>query len=206
VIFNEFHRGNQTSPWGEKGLGLGLAICDRMARLLGHRLGVRSRVGRGSVFSVDLPRAPAPAVPPRRDEARPQAIGIAEGLHVLCLDNDTTILDGMSTLLTQWGVGCDLASTPEAAMHALTARRPDLILADYHLDGDENGLDALVRLRAACDPAPPGALITADNSAELSAQVRQLGYVLLRKPVKPAALRALIAHLGRRIATPAGTV
>lgn len=205
VIFNEFHRGNQTSPWGEKGLGLGLAICDRMARLLGHRLGVRSRVGRGSVFSVDLPRAPAPAVPPRREEARPQAIGIAEGLHVLCLDNDTTILDGMSTLLTQWGVGCDLASTPEAAMHALTARRPDLILADYHLDGDENGLDALVRLRAACDPAPPGALITADNSAELSAQVRQLGYVLLRKPVKPAALRALIAHLGRRVATPAGT-
>jgi CheY-like chemotaxis protein len=89
----------------------------------------------------------------------------------------------------------------EEAQNAASMRRPDLILADYHLDDPIDGLAALDHLRAAFDPAPPGALITADASLELKASARERGYALLRKPVKPAALRALIAQLGRNSAT-----
>jgi signal transduction histidine kinase len=196
AIFEEFHRGTQVSPWGEKGLGLGLSICERIARLLGHRLGLRSRPGRGSVFSIDVARA-APATV-ARETPRTRAVGLVADLHVLCIDNDPSILDGMATLLAQWGVGSDRAGSIEEALAAATARRPDLVLADYHLDAGENGLDALARIRAACNPPPPGALVTADRGTELLAQARTAGYAVLHKPVRPAALRALVAQLGRR--------
>jgi signal transduction histidine kinase len=124
TIFDEFHRGAQASPWGEKGLGLGLSICERMARLLGHRLAVRSRLGHGSVFSVELPRA-QPAAPAREPAVtQAHAVGLADDLHVLCIDNDATVLDGMATLLRQWGVGCDLAGGIDEAVAAVTRRRP----------------------------------------------------------------------------------
>jgi Na+/proline symporter/signal transduction histidine kinase/CheY-like chemotaxis protein len=197
-IFDEFRRGTQVSPWGEKGLGLGLSICDRMARMLGHRLSARSEPGRGSVFAVDLPRAEPPTLLPATRVERVKTIGITQGLHALCLDNDSSILEGMAALLSRWGVTCDLALTTEEALAAVARRRPDLILADYHLDGDDDGLRALAALRIACVPPAPSALITADNSAELTQQARELGYALLRKPAKPAALRALIAQLGRK--------
>ncbi len=197
-IFDEFRRGSQTSPWGEKGLGLGLAICERMARLLGHRLSLRSQLGRGCVFAIDLPRVAPPRLPAPSHSERSRTAGITGGLHALCLDNEPAILEGMAALLKRWGVTCDLAENTQAALEAVRRRRPDLILADYHLDGSEDGLSALATLRAACQPAPPGALVTADNSPELTTQVRELGHVLLRKPVKPAALRAVIAQLGRK--------
>ena len=197
-IFDEFRRGSQVSPWGEKGLGLGLSICERMATLLGHRLSLRSQSGRGCVFAVDLPAAPAPALAPARDGEPLKAVGITQGLHALCLDNDASILDGMAALLSRWGVSCDLAIDTAQALAAVARRRPDLILADYHLDAGADGISALAQLRTACDPPPPAALVTADNSVELVAQARALGYALLRKPVRPAALRAIIAQLGRK--------
>jgi CheY-like chemotaxis protein len=118
-------------------------------------------------------------------------------LHVLCLDNDSAILDGMAALLKRWDLTSDVCSNVEEATNAVRRRRPDLILADYHLDDPIDGLAALDHLRAACTSPPPGALITADSSPELKASARALGYALLLKPVKPAALRALIAQLGR---------
>jgi len=197
TVFDEFRRGSHVSPWGEKGLGLGLAICERMARILDHRLSVRSWSNRGSVFSIELPRSrPQTPAPPSR-QSRSEAAGFAHGLHALCVDNDIAILDGMAALLTRWGVTCDLAATVDEALSASQRRRPDLILVDYHLDAALDGLDALAILRKHSSPAPPGALVTADNSPELIARARALGYPLLRKPVKPAALRALIAQLGR---------
>lgn len=195
-LFDEFRRGSLVSPWGEKGLGLGLSICDRMARLLGHRLGLWSRHGHGSVFSVTVPRAASST--PTVSAAPVAQVGRVEGLHVLCLDNDPTILEGMAALLSRWKVGYDLAGSTVEALAAMGRRRPDLILADYHLDGGENGIDALTRLRVG-DRPPPGALVTADHTVELRSVARRLGYAVLRKPVKPAALRAVIAQLGRGI-------
>ncbi|HEX3895666.1 MAG TPA: PAS domain-containing hybrid sensor histidine kinase/response regulator, partial [Rudaea sp.] len=204
-IFDEFRRGQFASPWGEKGLGLGLAICERMANMLGHRLSLRSWPGRGSVFAVEVARAaPAPAAPALRQRAT--APGIVGGLHVLCLDNDSAILDGMAALLKRWGVTCDICNNVEEATKVILRHRPDLILADYHLDDPIDGLEALDHLRSLCVAPPPGALITADSSPELKARAKTHGYAVLLKPVKPAALRALIAQLGRvasRIAAPA---
>lgn len=209
AIFDEFQRLDQPSPWGEKGLGLGLAICERIARMLGHRLSVHSRPGRGSVFSVEVARAaaaPIGAAPARR---RPLAPGIVGGLHALCLDNDRAILDGMAALLTRWQMTCDICGNVEEARNAISRRRPHIVLADYHLDEALDGLEALDLLRGECTPPPPGALITADASSELKSHARERGYALLRKPVKPAALRALIAQLGgasANIAQPAAQV
>ena len=195
-IFDEFRRGQHASPWGEKGLGLGLAICERMANMLDHRLSLRSWSGRGSVFAIEVPSAPAAPITPAPKQ-RVLAPGIVGGLHVLCLDNDAAILDGMQALLTRWDVSCDTCSRVADAVAAVQARRPDLILADYHLDDSIDGLEALDHLRAVCDGPPPGALITADASHELKARAKEHGYTILLKPVKPAALRALIAQLGR---------
>ena len=197
LIFDEFRRLEHPSPWGEKGLGLGLAICDRIARILDHRLGADSRPGHGSRFSIRLPRVAAIASGPARVLRRVSPIGLPGSLHVLCIDNDRTILDGMLALLTRWGVSCDTARTLADAEAACARRRPDLILADFHLDEPPDGLDVMEHLGRAWTTPPPGALITADASPELKLRARSLGYALLRKPVKPAALRALIAQLGR---------
>jgi Na+/proline symporter/signal transduction histidine kinase/ActR/RegA family two-component response regulator len=197
-VFEEFHRGTQASPWGEKGLGLGLAICERMARLLDAPIGMRSHPGAGSVFTVELLRVPAHATPRQREVRDDVAVVPDAGLHALCLDNDPAILDGMAALLTRWGVSCDLAANVEDAVAAVLRRRPDLLLVDYHLEAEQDGLAALAALRAACSTPLPGALITADTSADLALRARALGYALLHKPVKPAALRALINQLGRR--------
>lgn len=195
-IFEEFRRLEQPSPWGEKGLGLGLSICDRIARLLGARLVVRSRPGRGSLFAIRVPRGVA--APPQRDGVRtrptPAALG---GMTVLCLDDEPDILAGMAALLGRWGVRV-LAARSAGEAHALAASaRPDAVLADYHLRGPQTGLEVLDELCARAGGCP-GALITANASEALAEEARGRGYALLRKPVKPAALRALLASFPRR--------
>jgi Na+/proline symporter/signal transduction histidine kinase/ActR/RegA family two-component response regulator len=195
-IFGEFQRLDRPSPWGEKGLGLGLSICDRIAHMLGHRLGLSSREGHGSCFSVTVPRGIAEPRPARA----PRGMGTAEQLPltVLCLDDDEAILDGMRALLGRWGVDCRTARHLAEAEAELRRGPVDLILADYHLGTGMDGLQALRELGQAVDPLPPAALITADGSSELKQRARALGYPVLHKPVRPAALRALLTALPRR--------
>jgi len=200
-VFGEFQRLEQPSPWGEKGLGLGLSICDRIAAMLDHRLALHSRPGHGSCFAIVVPRAAA--APPRRQAVHRGGSDEQLPLTVLCLDDDAAILDGMRALLGRWGVDCRTAHDVAAAAGELRRGPVDLILADYHLADDVDGLQALQQLRAARDPLPPAALITADGSSELKQRARALGYPLLHKPVKPAALRALLTALVRRLEEPA---
>jgi CheY-like chemotaxis protein len=198
AIFEEFRRLDGPSPWGEKGLGLGLSICDRIARLLGLELGLRSTPGRGSVFRVRVPLGSAPAAEtPAPAEAPPAtAPSSLVGLRVLCIDNEPEILSGMSALMTRWGVWVITATGAAEARTAAERDHPAVVLADYRLaDGDPDGLDLLVELCHACDPATPGALVTADHSPALAERARDHGFPLLRKPVKPAALRALLGAL-----------
>ncbi len=195
-IFGEFQRLEQPSPWGEKGLGLGLSICDRLAGILGHQLGLRSRVGYGSCFSVTVPRTEA--VPKRRHHVQRSGTDTQLPLTVLCLDNDATILEGMRALLRRWGVDCRVALDVAQARAELEAGKIDLILADYHLADDVDGLQALEQLRDTLGTLPPVAMITADGSNELKLRAKALGYPLLHKPVRPAALRALLTALLRR--------
>ncbi len=197
AIFAEFQRGDTASPWGEKGLGLGLSICQRMAGMLGHRIGLMSRLGRGSCFAIEVPLTDAP---PAEAPVAPQAVPASEfaGLRVLCVDNDPEILDGMRALLSRWGLEVDTAPGLERAIERLRTARPDLLLVDFHLNEALDGLAVIEILRQQLRPAPPGALITADGSEDVARRARDGGYPLLHKPVKPAALRALIAALARR--------
>ena len=195
-IFGEFQRLQQPSPWGEKGLGLGLSICDRLAGILGHRLDLYSQPQRGSGFSVTVPRHAA--VPVRRQQVQRSGSDEQLPLTVLCLDNDAAILDGMRALLQRWGVDCRIALDVEQARRELAHGPVDLILADYHLADGVDGLQALQLLRIDCPALPPVAMITADGSSELKQRARALGYPVLHKPVRPAALRALLTALLRR--------
>jgi CheY-like chemotaxis protein len=203
LIFEEFRRLEQPSPWGEKGVGLGLSICDRIARILDHRLVVSSRPGHGSVFAIRTPRSIAPGV--HRSVPDPRTRGVPlQGMTVLCLDDELDILDGMTALLGRWGVKVLAARTIAEAEDFVRHERPDVILADFHLRESETGLDALRRL-SAMNGGRPGALVTANASVEVVAGARAGGFEMLRKPVKPAALRALLAAFARRKVAGAGS-
>ena len=195
-IFEEFRRFEQPSPWGERGLGLGLTICQRVSRMLDHPIGVRSWPGRGSVFTIRVPIAdtPAPAMAPRA----PAPTGDLGGLKVLCLDNDREILDGMEALLGRWGVSVRVAETVAEAVDLARTDRPDVLVADYHLHDELDGLDALQMLRQVCGAHTPAVLVTADGSDTVKRAARDLGIPVLTKPIKPASLRAFLAAQMRR--------
>jgi PAS domain S-box-containing protein len=197
VIFDEFRGLDRPSPWGEKGLGLGLSICDRIARVLQLELSLRSEVGRGSVFSVHLdPAQPATAAASAAGNEAPASPASLVGGTVLCIDNETEILDGMQTLLQRWGLRVLRASSADEARSVFSQQRPDVVLADYHLgDGSCDGLELLQSLRIGGIGPVPAALVTADHGAEVAERARTLGYKVLRKPVKPAALRGLLGGL-----------
>ena len=197
-IFDEFHRVEGPSPWGEQGLGLGLSICERIAKILGHQLQVRSWPGKGSCFAVHVPLV---SIRDRNEAGHSSLVkpaGELRAMHVLCIDNEPSILEGMHALLSRWGLSCDLAANREEAIRAISIRRPDLILVDLHLGREPDGIELLEELRTHVSAAPPAALITADGSPELKLRARQQGLSVLRKPVRPAALRALISSLSRR--------
>jgi CheY-like chemotaxis protein len=126
------------------------------------------------------------------------------GLRVLCIDNEPAVLQGMQTLLTGWGCSVAIARGAEQALEHLRqgAQPPDIILADYHLD-DGTGTGAIAAVRAASRTQIPAIIITADHSAEVQREVRLKGHALLRKPLKAAALRALMHQLTWRRAVAA---
>jgi signal transduction histidine kinase len=200
-IFEEFHRGAAGQRSHAGGFGIGLAIISRMAEALGHRIELCSETGRGTRFSVYVPAA-GDVVPHRggardRQSAASQAYGLA-AMKVIVIDNDPGVRDAMRALLDRWGCEARLfggLADVDAMIAAEPGFRPDIILADFHLDNGEQGLDAVARLRVASPVSIQAIVITADHSAEVSEAVAAAGCEILRKPVKPAELRALITHL-----------
>ncbi len=191
VIFEEFKRLDSHQTRAEKGLGLGLAIADGLCRVLEHRLDVRSWPGKGSVFCVHVPLASQQTVQPLpsvRDTS--QSLG---GLQVLCVDNEDSILAGMHSLLSRWGCQVWTARNQLECEHLLDEGvRPDIALVDFHLDEGETGTAMMSWLRTRLQAPLPGIVISADGRAELTAEIHAQGLGFLPKPVKPAALRALL--------------
>ncbi|HUS24237.1 MAG TPA: NahK/ErcS family hybrid sensor histidine kinase/response regulator, partial [Candidatus Binatia bacterium] len=185
-IFEEFRRLDTRAE--EKGLGLGLAIADRIARLLGHRMGVRSRVGQGSVFHITVPLGNAAHVEGERPRT-PRPAAFESGPRVLCIENEPAVLAGMETLLKSWGCRVVAAQGLADAREACTTP-PDVALVDYHLDGADNGIAALETLRRHWGVDVPGVVITADHTPAAREAATAHGYGFLQKPIKPAALRA----------------
>ncbi|QHC94777.1 hybrid sensor histidine kinase/response regulator [Pseudomonas sp. R84] len=193
VIFEEFKRLDSHQTRAEKGLGLGLAIADGLCRVLGHTLRVRSWPGRGSVFSVSVPLARSQAVPA---SAAVELNGkLLSGAQVLCVDNEDSILIGMNSLLSRWGCQVWTARNREECAALLSdGVRPQLALVDYHLDHGDTGTELMAWLRTRLGEPVPGVVISADGRPEMVAQVHAAGLDYLPKPVKPAALRALLSR------------
>src|SRR3984957_2726920 len=195
----EFSRLEHDSPWGEKGLGLGLSICDRLAKLMQHTLSFASHPGRGSMFGVRVTREidSRRARSVERHVSTPDA-GNLQGLRVLCVDNDGAILDGMEALLGQWGVQVIKARNSAEAAMLCAQSDVDTVLADYHLGDGVDGIELLYRLRKSRVPSLSAALISADHDADLILAARNAGFPLLHKPLRPAALRALLCAFRRK--------
>ena len=194
-IFEEFRRLQPKDQRGEKGLGLGLAIVRRMGQALEHRVEVRSWPGRGSVFSVEVPRAHKLRRPPRTPSSRARTPAALDGVLVLCVDNQPSILEGMTQLLNGWGCEVLTAVGTRDALATVDERSrcPDVLLVDYHLDDGDNGLSTMAAMRERYGEIP-GIVITADHGDDVRSAARSMGYNVLRKPVRPAALRAIISQ------------
>ncbi|MFD1331032.1 NahK/ErcS family hybrid sensor histidine kinase/response regulator [Methylopila musalis] len=195
LVFREFKRleqGAKVAP----GLGLGLSIVERIARVLEHPLTLRSKPGTGSVFAIEMPvAAPLPATAPTEAVAAPR-LSPLEGLSVVVIDNEPAILEGMATVLGGWGCTALTAASQREAEQMIRKHKlfPDVVLADYHLD-EADGLEAIVNLRWKLGRPFPAVLITADRSPGLRAQAAEKDVQVLPKPIRPAALRALLAQL-----------
>ncbi len=187
VIFEEFRRLGHSGD----GLGLGLAIAERIARLLDHRITLRSVVGRGTMFSIEVPRARALPVP---QASLRGAVPALPRTRVLVVDNDPAVLKAMRALLDGWQCDVLAARTPAQAASELASSAVDMLLLDYHLDNAVSGLE----LRADLGAAAAGVaciIITADHSESVREAVHRAGCHLLYKPLKPLALRSLMARL-----------
>ncbi|MBN9580722.1 MAG: hybrid sensor histidine kinase/response regulator [Afipia sp.] len=193
-IFKEFHRLDQGARIA-RGLGLGLSIVERVARVLDHGIVVDSNRSGGSRFAVMMPIAKTVTY-----AGAPASTGISaktpmSGTLIVCIENDRAILDGMKTLLTGWDAKVIAETDPVAAAEAIAAtpERVTGLLVDYHLDRG-NGIAAIRDIRQKFGDGIPAILITADRSLQVRDAARAEGIVVLNKPVKPAALRALLGQ------------
>jgi len=195
-IFQEFERLQQQSSAGDEGLGLGLAIVRRYADLLGHRLQMRSSLGSGTMFSVTVTYGQALS---QRSDVPEEAAGRdLEGLRMLCLDNDPLVLDGMGQLLLTMGATVLMARDREQLLAQFNhAERLDIVLADYHLDDGDTGLNAMLEARQLQGADTPCIIISADDSDVIRDRAKAAGYRFMSKPVNAARLRALVLALTR---------
>ncbi|TMJ51671.1 MAG: hybrid sensor histidine kinase/response regulator, partial [Alphaproteobacteria bacterium] len=193
-IFKEFHRLEQGARIA-RGLGLGLSIVERLARVLNHGIAIDANPGGGSVFSVTVPTAKAINFTAAVTSATPLLRTPMSGALIVCIENDAAILDGMRTLLTAWDAKVIAVSDPEAAIEAIEAAGGQVtgLLVDYHLDRG-NGVAAIRDIRRRFGESIPAILITADRSPHVRAAAREETIAVLNKPVKPASLRALIGQ------------
>lgn len=194
TVFKEFARLDEGAKTAS-GLGLGLSIVDRIARVLNHKVELHSTHGKGTEFRILMPldisksAEAAAAVVPVDRTAQP-----LKGLRILCIDNETKILEGMRLLIDGWG--CDTqAADSLSVVRALSMRQPpDLVIADYHL-ADGTGVEAILHLRQHFGVDIPALLVTADRTPEVRAEAEKHGIAVQHKPVRPAALRAYITQI-----------
>jgi signal transduction histidine kinase/CheY-like chemotaxis protein len=199
AIFGEFYQIGVNETGRKSGLGLGLAIVERLGRLLGHTIEVESHPGRGSRFSLSVPR-----VAKRRAATDAQTIDAggadpAQGKLVVVIDDDPLVLDGMGGILRSWGCAVITADSEQAALASIqrTSRRPDLIISDYRLPSGKTGIEAIKVLNRESGGLIPAFLISGDTAPDRLRDASEHGFHLLHKPVPPMRLRAMVNQLLR---------
>jgi signal transduction histidine kinase/CheY-like chemotaxis protein len=202
-IFMEFVQLDNPARERNKGLGLGLAIVQRTATLLGHPLFMRSRPQRGTCFAIEVPVVAARSQLGRRKLIREDLVSAnLEGSVVLMIDDDPLSRDAMVLLLQSWGCIVRVGDGEDDMEATRVSVAPDLIVCDYRLPGDANGIALIARLRQFYDQQIPACLISGDTDAGLITAAAEAELPLLHKPVRPARLRALLNRLIRLKDTP----
>lgn len=199
LIFREFHRLNAHASASE-GMGLGLAIVERAAAVLGHPLGLRSAPGCGSTFSVGLQPVAGPVPRPEGAAVSVEARDMeTRDLLVLLVENDAALAGAMVQLLEKWGVTVlDVASGEEALdLIDATGVEPDICLIDFQLGDGIDGLDCLSGLRARLGDVP-ARIVTADRSEALQRRATAMGAQIMAKPIPPSELATVLFGRQRR--------
>lgn len=190
-IFDDFYRWENTQ---EPGMGLGLGLVRRMQKQLGVTTQIHSTPGKGSCFSIAIPLAQGTQ---EANVSLPSAIHTAHDklatCYVWCIDDEQNNLNAMNTLLTHWQCNCRIFSRFSDAINA--EGEAELLLVDYHLDDNKDGLSLIKALRTRADKTIPAVLITALRDPELIEECKRLNITYMAKPAKPAKLRALVQHI-----------
>ncbi|MCM2308581.1 MAG: hybrid sensor histidine kinase/response regulator [Sulfuritalea sp.] len=200
AIFAEFYQIGNKARDRNQGLGLGLAIVERVVRLLGHTLVMRSEPGRGSCFSVSVPLTPTADGRPDAqspDTAQAQIAGNLAGRRILMVDDEEAIRIGMCELLQGWGCEVTTAGSVAEALDRAAAGPAaiDAVISDMGLPGQGNGIDAIAALRERFGSRLPALLITGDTSQAALQAAREAQLIMLHKPIKPARLRAALTKV-----------
>ena len=195
AIFLEFNQLDVGRASDRKGVGLGLAIVERIAEILGYPVSVRSWPGRGSMFSIEVPISEEMPLAISQLPAQATTGNPLPGRRLLVIDNEVSILESMHALLEQWGCEVITATDQAGAMLALQGKAPELILADYHLDHGVVGCAVVKHLREHFEQPIPAVIITADRTDQCRRALRRLEAPMLNKPVKPGKLRAVLSQL-----------
>ncbi|MGO4579360.1 hybrid sensor histidine kinase/response regulator [Cupriavidus sp. 2TAF22] len=205
AIFREFHQLGNPERDQRKGLGLGLAIVEGLARTISTRVLLNSRPGRGSVFRFALPLTSQAAQPADASAGTPGTMPSRPSLHglrVLVLDDDPEIRTAMTALLQSWQSVCVAVESESEALAALADFTPDLLLADYRLRGERTGQEAMEAIRERLGRAIPTVIITGDTAPDRLRNVHAGGAALLHKPVVAqhlhTAMTALLSESGWR--------
>lgn len=195
TIFEEYVQLHNPDRDRENGLGLGLAIVSRTARLLGLRISVRSRVGHGSVFSVAVPLGSTHQIAPA-ESASPVATRL-QGMLAVLVDDEAPILRAMESLFNTWGVAIVTGRSTEEALEQLRQLNsaPDFLITDYSLPGDTDGIGVVSQFREKFGKDLPALVLTGDTAADTLQRITEAGLKVMHKPVRPARLRAALAHL-----------
>jgi len=195
-IFEEFLQLHNPERDRQKGLGLGLSIVSRLAELLGHEISLNSVIGKGSVFNVDVPIYQGL---PFIASTNPGDVDDSEikGVRVLVIDNEESIRRGMHGLLHSWGCVVEVVSGFADALHKLTGEQfePQVIISDYRLPDDENGIDTLNRLQEHSAHDATRILLTGDTASYVLQRANMNNIEVLHKPVTIAQLRLAISSV-----------
>ncbi len=197
-IFKEFRQLPNADKSVEKGLGLGLAIVKRVAHILDANVSVKSAANKGSVFSIEVPYGNSSVA--KKNSINPHYFRPNDNFQtksILLIEDNKPSLDALTSTLESWG--CDITGTTsfddvKSNVSKSNNFNPDLIIADYHLDKDTNGIEVLKYLKKNCKISSPALIVTSDQSAKVRKHVEANGYYIMYKPIKPAKLRAFLNH------------
>jgi CheY-like chemotaxis protein len=198
-IFGEFYQLDGATRDRAGGLGLGLAIVDRLCGLLDHPIELSSQVGLGSRFSVWVPAAPVGAGVIEAP-ATSLSVALAEPSKlIVVIDDNEAVRESTRGLLQRWGCRVTTADCEDTVLARIAelGGAPDLIICDYRLAHGKTGFELINRLRGACGAQIPAFLISGDTSPERLREAHEEGYYLLHKPVRPSTLRSLVRRLLR---------